>query len=870
VIIVAGGYALLRGSDQAPKVAVVGPVENVNDNAREEPDEAEERAANANDNEVEPDEDTPEANANESPVDAAADDSTQDDNDNASPPPVPSADEALADVREILRRSAHLQQWAAHLVSVTDHAGAAPAVITCRLPGLENPGQTVELEPSEDGTAWTLPEQDRQEIETRVTQLDNLLRLEQEDAMTGVNRAIADALEEAGYDRFLDPANVKFLVEPPPEWTLSESQDRWLAEQVAGSIVLAGMSEPLAGFGPGLELIDETVRLSDTVARGELMEGLTKQVGVELARRQNESMLERKDRLETKVGSIAEVAGASVPVSQPREVIELTVEAPRLQRRDFTATWRRAELSFVFDETNGKTWTDRADELLLAFSVIDRLNTRAGARDDWLGRGSSGPVTELSEPDEEGTWTLGAAPPWVESQEIADLAPDDFLRIDVQVGSLADWRGDDLVEFIVQDAQQPPYWPLIDRYLTYTVDASRAFFLEGFERELFLAALDDAEGAVGLGRTVLDHLRSNPSYCLVRMEVAAKPTLRRSAEDAPPDMLQIPFAGRWGLKEASQGAAADVLRDAIHRLMQPSGCLLSLSISDTGDVVPLWSEVGDLLVALESDVSKMGELERQLTQMPARAALESELQSMLGEQDQVDLRGREDEGLALLTQIWSIKGVTQPRVDDFPQLISRLRDRRRGVRFDKSRALRPTICAEYFCGPTSCYVIVGSAGINDTSLQEGPVLRRLCPIDGLVVPLEAAPEVELGQNLIGSALASVPNARKADTLGPFNGRLAVTLAPDDAMSVVDIRELRFEPVQAHLSLIDPASGVLPNVRFGSLNALREDTTGLLCDYRLVSALCASRSTWQPTGIGPEAEARQWALKTLAAAGEPAE
>ena len=83
----------------------------------------------------------------------------------------------------------------------------------------------------------------------------------------------------------------------------------------------------------------------------------------------------------------------------------------------------------------------------------------------------------------------------------------------------------------------------------------------------------------------------------------------------------------------------------------------------------------------------------------------------LGGQDQIELAGREDHGFGLLAEMWRVKGVSAGRTTGLEQL---LRNQQTGVTFDKSRKLKPTIFAEYSCGPESCYAIVYSAAARGT------------------------------------------------------------------------------------------------------------------------------------------------------------
>jgi hypothetical protein len=398
--------------------------------------------------------------------------------------------------------------------------------------------------------------------------------------------------------------------------------------------------------------------------------------------------------------------------------------------------------------------------------------------------------------------------------------------------------------------------------MAYSADASKSFFPEGFDRELLLAALEDAGALSGPGRIVLDHLRTDPTYCGIRLVIARKPALQRQAEAASTGVLRIPLTGRWALKEVPEGLAGDSLDEALGSLMQPAECVLTLSLSDVGEVTPSWSEVGDLLSGLRAGASRVVELERQLLQASARVSLESRLVEALGGEDELDLTGDGNRTLSILGDIWRIKGAGGSTAGDVAQLTSNLRSGRTGVVFEESRRLKATIFAEYFCGLRSCYAIVWSAGTRNASTQEGPILLRLCPSGAVVDASTTGGSPELGRELIGSILAAVPEAKRADTLGPFDGTLALVLAVDEPMSLVNIDELVFEPVEVMLKLTRPEEGGLPNASFDSLSALSDNTEGLMCDYRLVPALTLPRSPYQGVAGDEDLGAKQWVFERL--------
>jgi hypothetical protein len=487
--------------------------------------------------------------------------------------------------------------------------------------------------------------------------------------------------------------------------------------------------------------------------------------------------------------------------------------------------------------------------------VIELLNQSVN-EDNWLGRGSNGPVTELREPDERGTWLLTTPAPWADSQEPAEAATQNSLPISVAVGSLAGRDARTLARFVLEDSQ-PQYWPLIERCLTYTSDTSDTFLLAyDAEREDFVRALGDAGGSA---EGAIAYLRGEPAprYILPQLEIAGKPVLGRGAENGLPDSVQIPFSGRWGLAETPEGVSGESIANAVADLMEPQICTLTLGLSAGGRIISFWTPNDEFLAGLEAGAINVAELEHQLGQLPARAAVEARLEGTLGGAGEAELSGREDEVLGLLAGIWEVKGAAPTQGRTLTQVTSQLRSRIARSPKAVPRKLKPTVLAEYFCGPTTCYAVVWSAGVDDPlSIREGPKLVSLCPTSNL------------GGDLIRRVLDAVPVAGNAGDLA-FGDQLGVVLAVDEPMTGVNLPALSFNQVNTSLAPIETAAGQTIAWDWDQLEDLRTDRnlTGLRCDYWIVKALSAPRSSWAPAGAGPDAEARRWATRTLAAASE---
>ena len=779
------------------------------------------------------------------------------DNDRPRVPPSarPSFDGALAEVRDILLRSAHFTEANVAGLMKVEAAESSEPYISYRVPGLPEPEGAISLELSADRQSWVLNADRKNALENRVGRLDALLNLPKEaidlDSEQVDLNALTAALESAPLTGWIAPSRVQARFGAEPRWQLSDGN--WSARNVAMELSFSPASGsavvPLAQAESDLESVGGILR---AITDPERMDDLIEQLRSTLKECQTRSLQGHTGELQEMIDSIGgRVDQAPEAIDKPDETLTLIVHADGLVSRSFPLAWDPAELAFRFD-ADGTEWQGLAGQVVLAGAVIERINGRQNPEEDWLGVNSSGPISELSPPDPDGRWTLAVAAPWAEGEKPpAELAESDRLPI------LVEWPEDgaDAEQFArdIVAGGAPDYWQLVGRFLSHTADP---FFLAELVR-----ADPSTAGVVG-------YLKTEPAFVLPRMGASGRPLLGVNADTGLPETLQAAFKPAWVLRQAPEGVDQDVLRQAVQGLVDAREQTMTLRLADDGQI--RYAGLGDLVSELEETLGRVRALEACLATSGARRLVEDAIRAELLPDNQDQATISEPQCLVLLQEIWRAKGISAgddlQSLNDLSSQLQRTANLRKGVRTIPPRSLFPSVMVEYFCGPQSTYAVVWSiqrdrADKDLATLDEGPFLISLGPTANLAAAARSgeAPD-DLGTWLFDPVFDAVRRPVAAATAARFQNQLGLVLALDDQLWLISgLEQSRFRQRASSLKFLDRPGPAAQLKRWSSLQELREGTQR--SDYTLVQTL--------PEPSPPDNDQR-WAIHTLVQASRSTE
>ncbi len=785
--------------------------------------------------------------------------------------------EAVAAVGTILSQSPHLVAHIETLITEEDSPQQDLLIVKCLLPGLAEPRRslTLRLNPQDS----PLSAEDSSALEGAVGAVETLLN---ESAATFTRSMQQDLSAALVNDPFINADRIRVRVEPGTEWGLNAGRTAWLSTGVGiDAVYNPGEPPDETPVARDSESIDLARMTTDLVAANGAIGAAESEVAGVLAARIRETLLERQsqslnDHWRQATRDVAD-SGARVDsevetLSSPASQVVLTLHRSRLIPRRVEFQWDRDRLLFASDPRQ-----DVVDGLSRAANLLDAIDQAVTRQNHWLRPAwpdrAIPPLQEIGEPQPEGTWTLGLAPPWQASGE------GDGLLLPLQ----ADISGDE------PTLARPDYWPVIERYAElmrgplYLDDPEG---LRALSRDLTEAVADTA----GAGLTPLtDYLGSEspPQRVIPRVELlddtmpvlngldveafaraeTQEPSLRLAVRVEfgvkpallPEEELLSPIGAELiaGLNVALEDLTA-AKQDAVPR------CLLELTIDNTDPlrVVERWTDAGAVASGLLFTLAEARQLERTLRILPAREAVEQTLEQELGGLDQVSIDL--DRAYALLQDIWLVKGSAAAAARRGQHLAQFSEDRQRQLKRSFSRPKRrvePSVLIEFFSGPRWTFAVAWSVKRRGVSfpgetVQEGPFLIRVCSTEQFYGASSSELTDQLGGVLFDKVMDLVPEAVAAENAGTFGKHLGVAVAHDDRLSLADLPELTFQSRRSFLEAVDLNTQLDDSdVEWASLAALREGDWA--CDYVLVRTLSDARGSFvQLRG------ARAWAVTAL--------
>ncbi len=760
----------------------------------------------------------------------------------------PSIDEAIADIEDILKRCEALSPAAAQLVTRPDAAAVGTPTVTVRVPGLEGASVEVTLEADESGGYWQLSDADAGSLEAKVDSLIALFRaLDRGDTAIALGSELGGAVSDARYGSLLDGSRLGFRIAGEPVW-VPEGNDL-VATEVAGALIQTTVDESF-----GVEIIPTQVSLrasNGTVRLDRLDAGAIQtarqQIDDAMKIRQTTSSQDCQDALQEKLGSTIGIAALTDVGSGPAQVTEWETAAEGLLPRRFSATWQPEGLSFVLGAVSGSPWTDLADSLISAHDLLAAINTRPDPASDWLGRAVGGTLREVQAPGADGIWLLAVPAPWA-VQEGGEPSASDRLVIPVD-RSMFETLNTAAAASAFLTGAPPAYWPGVE---WYHVNRSAPYYVP--PEELGAELRSRAQG--------LNHLQ-------VRLDVAdAPPRLVFQGGGLVPDAIEVTATARWAVRSVPEGlnrGAASLDWAAQVRLPQVA-CPLTLRGSADGGLMTSGFETAEIVEHFRTGVPEVTALDRLMGQWPARTEIERTFEARLAGQNVLDM-STNAQVADFLGFIWEAKGVGDGTAPALEEVVSTIRGRNGVTRSDKAalNVFKPTIFAEYFCGPTACYALAWSSAPDEAVVKEGPFLIKLGP----VAALTGSQTDGLGEALIGAVLSRFRDAVLADDLTDFEKQVGLALAPDEPMALVALSSLQFEPKRSSLRPVKGAGAGVTG-EWESLDSLRRrpfvDAAG---DFWLLQTLSTPQAEWSQQSDPRAGEALRWALEALGTPGLPA-
>jgi len=794
-------------------------------------------------------------NENTSAVENENSSGTENENSQSATPPKtdgtdskpPSIDAAIGKVRQLFLDSKQFRDDDIEKLSLIEPDTSDPqsALVAYRVPGLADPNGEATLEKSADGKTWVLPAAQEQTIRQALAELVGLLKT---DATEPVRPFARNAVQNAGYGQFIDPAQVNVRLTTDPKWVLSNAGDAWVAPQTQAAVVFEQPNAPapieLTSVPLGLEVRDGALTPDPGQAFGQAFNDA---IAAKLLDLQRASFRERQEELSKRLADAgpAQVHPSPDTLDTLVPAVEYEATVTGLQPRSFETNWD--ERSLAFSPTDLSAWNGRIGDTVAASKVIAALNSRANPQQDWLGRGTSGPVLESAAPDASGTWTLASAPPWAASAASGTPpANDDRMTIPVRWPQDPGKPAQEIVGEIL-GASPPAYWPLLESYSTLKTRPDSASYV--------LELLKQApKGRSADGNRVLEQIQSDQAVFVPELALVADkaPRLFGAADAGVLDTLELPISGRWGFRELPPALDPERLRQALQGGASDTELNLMLSLGRDGQVQV--AQADQSLAPFAPGLDQLRVLDQRLAALPKRIDTEKFIEGFLKNASEYQLQ--ELESWTVLTSIWTAKNAQPPRtLDSTRKLTDEVRRDSRSLGFKNTEGtLGATVFAEFFCGPTNCYAITWSVGRDNPrsppAIIGQPQVIRLCSMSEIAraVQAGAGSKGDLGEKLFGPVFAAA-----AASLSE-RYEIGLVLALDDPLWLIEgLDGLEFASKEASLR---PAFGAQTerSTSWTHLSELRGNA--FRSDFVFV------RSLVDRTSLDQKNKADRWAIQTL--------
>ncbi|MHC5111670.1 MAG: hypothetical protein ACYTHJ_17535 [Planctomycetota bacterium] len=776
-----GGYVAFSGGNDGPQVNGNGPPDNGNSSQQ------------------------------------VVDNTTNNDNagpiDNGDPTPsiAPDYSQAVSDAKGIIRTSCNglVDPHALNLVALADvPAGDSPR-IDCRIPGIDQPQVSINV--IQDGSNWILDPAGRNTLERRATTLGNALDLTNQ-PLSEILAILSRITKEQGLAGIIEADQLAVAIDPGQNlsWNFNEDEDRWTIYQVrisinnanGGNVYVQDLETAWEVSGGIRRLLDE----GPDTAESMISTALTTAMAQLQSSKAEELTTQIQDYVDIPDNVVPDFTITDTPVTR----LTWSVSLPGLLDRRLQADWNSSILIFRMVDTVEGSWENQLDAAILLADTLTNVNQTS----NWITKTAKSPVTEAAEPMANGFWTLETTAPWATADAEGNFAPEDKLtiRVNTDIRSAADVAG---AKQMILD-NQPPLWSALAAYVDLQGNAFPC------EDSRFRAAFAETMG-VDVNRF---------RYLSPKVTAMSASLQGAGSSSAQARSVTVSFNAGWSAADAPDGVDLRLLREAVEALnLAPEPLTLVLRGETGGGVQVSWTQGG----ALSEDLPSILALDKRLTQFTDRLSLQADLDAWLPSgADLRDLSSSKAQALDFLKRIWTLKEVSVTDGASFDEVAEDLANSQEP--FTKDGVFSPTIFAECFCGPDSCFTICWSM---DTSpaVTKGPILRKSLPADDAYKATDLDNAIALLGTIYYVDIITKSSLLLEDAIGAGNnyeGTLGLAIGLDDPLQFLNLGTASLPQKESRLRLVGNPEVRPSMVRWTSLDELRG--TDRLGDYQLVGSL----------------------------------